>query len=762
MSRKTSSVVLLFLLLISALVVAYKSRPASAGSVTVSVPGTAGQNPPPDSWADSGISLSSGDTVSITATGRVSWDGGYDWAGPDGDPSWPSSSGFENPILPGAPVGALIAKIGDGPIFLVGSGPTPANGEGELIFAVNDENGSNYNNVGNFTVTIVMSVPTCVVTFTESGLRLPDGANWVVTLNGPDVDEPLSSSTNKTVFNVPPNVYTFSVTPIAGYTISPASGSITVNGAGIVEFVTFSPVVSLKGISSTITGATSLVANTNFTFQQNFYLYTGNKDAQNPEVYWCQNCMEMNLTAGKGIYSRASMFIWSCYWEGNDIYVDKSNPFDECPNYWVNIPGDSMVFKSYIGTDNKLHMENDIAWFSWVSNKLVLTSSAYIACEFISTTWNIVAPNFVIVGPAGGGQADFSSGSGTVTCETTTNIGGTWQTALNLAIVGFHQSTGESSTGLMFFTAQGQPAGGFGYQSGAQDQGIFFGIDPDGHSTQAPMVSSLGNPPKTLVVTAQCPVYLDLFDELGNCVGYNATSGTVDIQIDNGVWISNQTLLVFDPSGTYHLDVTGSGNGTYEQEVFWQGTTGPTITVLDFNSTITENETQAYVVGAEANVAPINIVSSKTVVGQGFGMQVNATVADLGGPNATSDVSLYANGTLIGTQSVLNVSGWNSTTACFTWNTTGIAYGNYTLWATTANNNNCTGGMVTVSIPGDITGSKGVSDGKVDMRDIAVIARCFGSNPGDINWNPNADINGDGTVNMRDIALVARQFGNHV
>lgn len=63
---------------------------------------------------------------------------------------------------------------------------------------------------------------------------------------------------------------------------------------------------------------------------------------------------------------------------------------------------------------------------------------------------------------------------------------------------------------------------------------------------------------------------------------------------------------------------------------------------------------------------------------------------------------------------------------------------------------------------GDITGPNGLPDGRVDMRDIAVIARCFGSAPGSSNWNPNADINDDGAVNMRDIALIARQFGNYV
>jgi len=50
-------------------------------------------------------------------------------------------------------------------------------------------------------------------------------------------------------------------------------------------------------------------------------------------------------------------------------------------------------------------------------------------------------------------------------------------------------------------------------------------------------------------------------------------------------------------------------------------------------------------------------------------------------------------------------------------------------------------------------------DGKIDMRDIAIAARAFGSTPGSPNWNPVADVNGDGKVDMKDIAPVARNFG---
>ena len=58
-------------------------------------------------------------------------------------------------------------------------------------------------------------------------------------------------------------------------------------------------------------------------------------------------------------------------------------------------------------------------------------------------------------------------------------------------------------------------------------------------------------------------------------------------------------------------------------------------------------------------------------------------------------------------------------------------------------------------------------DLKVDMKDIGRSARAFGTVPGDILWNPHADITGpeylvpDGMVDMRDISLIARHFGEH-
>lgn len=162
------------------------------------------------------------------------------------------------------------------------------------------------------------------------------------------------------------------------------------------------------------------------------------------------------------------------------------------------------------------------------------------------------------------------------------------------------------------------------------------------------------------------------------------------------------------------------------------------------------------------------VITSKSVVGKAYSMNITVTTADVGDFTETCAITAYANTTIIASQNVTLSSG-DSANVTFTWDTTGFAYGNYTLSAyafpvpgeiNTANNN-CTGGWVIVSIIGDITGPSGVPDGKVDMIDIGYVVQCFGNTSSRSNWNANADINGDGTVNMKDIALVARNFGNH-
>lgn len=50
-------------------------------------------------------------------------------------------------------------------------------------------------------------------------------------------------------------------------------------------------------------------------------------------------------------------------------------------------------------------------------------------------------------------------------------------------------------------------------------------------------------------------------------------------------------------------------------------------------------------------------------------------------------------------------------------------------------------------------------DGRIDIKDVSIIAKAFGAKFGDPSWNPYADIDETGEVTMIDVSISARNFG---
>jgi len=153
----------------------------------------------------------------------------------------------------------------------------------------------------------------------------------------------------------------------------------------------------------------------------------------------------------------------------------------------------------------------------------------------------------------------------------------------------------------------------------------------------------------------------------------------------------------------------------------------------------------------QVNITAVNPL--KTAVGQNFPCRVNVTIANLGFYNDTFTVTVYTNQTSIGTQALTLTAG-NSTTIVFIWNTTGFAFGNYSIDARIGGDPLFKGGNVCVSVPGDVNG-----DAKVDIYDAITLAGAYGSTPISTKWNPNADINDDQTVDIYDAIILASNYG---
>jgi peptide/nickel transport system substrate-binding protein len=136
------------------------------------------------------------------------------------------------------------------------------------------------------------------------------------------------------------------------------------------------------------------------------------------------------------------------------------------------------------------------------------------------------------------------------------------------------------------------------------------------------------------------------------------------------------------------------------------------------------------------DLAVTSVTLSKTVVGQGYSLNINVTAANQGDFTETFNVTVYANTTTIETKEV-TLTSENSTTITFTWNTTGFAKGNYTISAVADTvpgemdtaDNNCSGGWIRITKVGDLGSGPPPTffacDGVIDAFDFALWKACY-------------------------------------
>jgi hypothetical protein len=161
-------------------------------------------------------------------------------------------------------------------------------------------------------------------------------------------------------------------------------------------------------------------------------------------------------------------------------------------------------------------------------------------------------------------------------------------------------------------------------------------------------------------------------------------------------------------------------------------------------------------------VAVTSVTTSKTVVGQGYSLNINVTIVNQGDYAETFNITLYGNTTII-SQTEVTLTNGTSTTITFTWNTTGFAKGNYVISAyawpvsgeTDTADNYLSDGVIYVSVPGDIDENHWVS-----MLDLYYIALNFGKTaPYTTPQIASCDIDSNGWINMLDLCVAAVRFG---
>jgi parallel beta-helix repeat protein len=204
----------------------------------------------------------------------------------------------------------------------------------------------------------------------------------------------------------------------------------------------------------------------------------------------------------------------------------------------------------------------------------------------------------------------------------------------------------------------------------------------------------------------------------------------------------------------------------------YNGTDGDNDGIGDTPYVLGENNIDHYPLmnpWAPPDLAVADIPIAKTVIGGGYAGTVIVTFENQGNKIEASNLTVYANSTLIYSEEVLLKMA--NRTVSIGLDTTVMAYGNYTMTAfaeplpeetDTADNNFTCSVPVHIGVPGDISGpTPGVYDGTTNMRDINYLILRFNSKPDSPNWNPNADVNNDRTVNMRDIQIAILHFNQH-
>jgi hypothetical protein len=153
-----------------------------------------------------------------------------------------------------------------------------------------------------------------------------------------------------------------------------------------------------------------------------------------------------------------------------------------------------------------------------------------------------------------------------------------------------------------------------------------------------------------------------------------------------------------------------------------------------------------------------------TILTQNFTYTVNTTVTNEGDFAETFTLTLYWNNTNVINSTLVSLAIGETKVVQLDWNTTGLQrYMNYTLraYATpvpgetdTADNTFDDPRILMMVYTGDINNDK-----KVDILDIASIAKLFGVIHPDPAYNPNMDIDCNGKIDIMDVALAAKQFG---
>ncbi|MCW6169393.1 MAG: hypothetical protein LVQ96_07710 [Thermoplasmatales archaeon] len=139
------------------------------------------------------------------------------------------------------------------------------------------------------------------VDFSESGL--PSGTTWSVTFNG----NTQSSSGSTVSFSAANGTYSYSIGSVSGYTASPSSGSVTVNGAAQTIGITFaansSPPPSTSGVFSQVNATSSNIYTYNLPEAEEFTVGSSSRTINFVTLYLSGSSGSVEFSIGTSLWS---------------------------------------------------------------------------------------------------------------------------------------------------------------------------------------------------------------------------------------------------------------------------------------------------------------------------------------------------------------------------------------------------------------------------------------------------------------------------
>jgi hypothetical protein len=142
---------------------------------------------------------------------------------------------------------------------------------------------------------------------------------------------------------------------------------------------------------------------------------------------------------------------------------------------------------------------------------------------------------------------------------------GTWYYAEN-KVAQTSKETKETSLNL-----QWNENGDFQYLEEGTDQGLNFGFNEIYSAVSPPVIQFAAQSSAATIFALHCPAEMSIYDSSGRYVGLNVTTAKIDTEIPKSMFIPSgeeEYILVFDPSGTYNVTVTGTDSGTYILEQY--------------------------------------------------------------------------------------------------------------------------------------------------------------------------------------------------